>query len=59
MVTRTTPTDWQADIAIDLYETDGWNKFLFDANGVDVYICWGKNHISKVIQTEQEFLERL
>jgi len=55
--TRKIPTEYQANIAIDLYMDDGWEDFLYDENGFDIYIKITSEYYTKLIQTEEEFLE--
>jgi len=55
--TRKTPTEYQANIAIDLFMDDGWEDFLYDVNGFDIYIHISNEYYTKLIQSEEEFFE--
>lgn len=54
---RQTPTDYQVNIAIDLYQRDGWDEFLFDENGFDIYIKITDEYYTKLLQSEEEISE--
>ena len=51
MKRRETPTSSQADVAIEENYQEGYTDFVFDANGIDVWVVLGE-FIYKIDQEE-------